>query len=59
MQSVVIHRCPKDCPWHKKCFVCKTEGIIKEDVVILHKCQITKEDIPVHIGIGKNDLCAG
>ena len=50
MAQGVVHRCPRKCPWHKKCFVCKTEKEVKEDVVVLHKCVVTKEDIPVHLG---------
>lgn len=46
----VIHRCTRECPWNKKCFVCKTEKEVEEDVVVLHKCVITKEDIPIHLG---------
>lgn len=57
MAKEVIHRCPKKCQWNKNCFVCKTEGTITEDVVVLHKCMITKEDIPVHLGETKNALC--
>lgn len=57
MAKEVIHRCPKKCQWNKNCFVCKTEGTITEDVVVLHKCMITKEDIPVHLGKNKNALC--
>ena len=49
MRNEVIHRCPKACPWKKKCFVCKTDGQVKDDVIILHKCKITKEEIPVHL----------
>ena len=44
-----VYRCTKDCPWHKHCFVCKVQGEASGDVVILHKCEITKEDIPVRI----------
>ena len=50
MQKEVIHRCPKTCPWNKKCFVCKTQGPVREDVVVLYKCPMTKKDIPVNIG---------
>ena len=25
MADGVIHRCTKECPYNKKCFVCKTE----------------------------------
>ena len=57
MAKEVIHRCPKKCQWHKNCFVCKTEGKITEDVVVLHKCVVTKEDIPVHLGVTENALC--
>ena len=45
-----VYRCPQNCPWKKNCFVCKTDGEVDGDVVILHKCEITKEDIPVRIG---------
>lgn len=57
MAKEVIHRCPRKCPWNKNCFVCKTEGQVKEDVVVLHKCIVTKEDIPVHLGKRENALC--
>ena len=46
----VIYRCPVKCPWKKKCFVCKVQGDVNEGIVILHKCVVTKEDIPVQIG---------
>lgn len=42
MAQGVVHRCPRKCPWHKKCFVCKTEKEVGEDVVVLHKCVVTK-----------------
>lgn len=45
-----VYRCPRRCPWKKHCFVCKIQGEVSGDVVILHKCEITKEDIPVRIG---------
>ncbi len=44
-----IYRCPIECKWRKNCFVCKIQGCIKEEIVILHKCKITKEDIPIHL----------
>ncbi len=59
MADGVVHRCTKNCPWHKKCFVCKTESEVKEDVVVLHKCMVTKEDIPVHIGKATANACVG
>lgn len=58
MVDEMIHRCPKKCQWNKRCFVCKTKGPITEDVVVLHRCKITKEDIPVHLGKIKNTLCS-
>ena len=54
MTQGVVHRCTRICPWHKKCFVCKTEKEVEEDVVVLHKCAVTKEDIPIHLGKQKN-----
>jgi len=57
MAKEIIHRCPQKCPWHKNCFVCKTQGEVKEDVVVLHKCMITKEDIQVHLGQSPKILC--
>lgn len=59
MADGVVHRCTKNCPWNKKCFVCKTESEVMEDVVVLHKCKITKEDIPVHIGKATANACVG
>lgn len=59
MMDEKIHRCPRKCPWHKKCFVCKTQGKVMEDVVVLHKCTITKEDIPVHLKDGYSVECVG
>lgn len=56
MAEGVIHRCNKACPYHKKCFVCKTKTEVSGDVVVLHKCMITKEDIPIQIGT-KKDAC--
>lgn len=50
MMQGVIHWCTKECPWHKRCFVCKTEKEVEQDVVVLHKCVVTKEDIPIHLG---------
>ena len=47
MADGVIHRCTKECPYNKKCFVCKTESEVSGSVVVLHKCMVTKEDIPV------------
>ena len=45
----IICRCPRNCPWNKHCFVCKLQGEVSGDVVILHKCEVTKEDIPIRI----------
>ena len=42
------------CPYNKKCFVCKTETEVSGNVVVLHKCMVTKEDIPVQIGKEEN-----
>ena len=50
MMQGVIHKCTRECPWHKQCFVCKTEKEVEEDIVVLHKCKVTKEDIPIHLG---------
>ena len=50
MADGVIHRCTKECPYNKKCFVCKTESEVSGSVVVLHKCMVTKEDIPIQIG---------
>ena len=44
MADGVIHRCTKECPYNKKCFVCKTETEVSGNVVVLHKCAVTKED---------------
>lgn len=49
-----IYRCPLQCQWKKNCFVCKIQGTIREDIVILHKCVISKQDIPVHLHPSKN-----
>lgn len=38
MANGVIHRCTKECPYNKKCFVCKTETEVSGNVVVLHKC---------------------
>lgn len=59
MADGVVHRCTQNCPWNKKCFVCKTKSEVREDVVVLHKCKITKEDIPVHIGKATANACVG
>ena len=45
----IIFRCPKDCPWNKQCFIFKTQGEVNGELVILHKCDVTKEDIPIRI----------
>ena len=50
MADGVIHRCTKECPYNKKCFVCKTETEVSGNVVVLHKCAVTKEDIPIQRG---------
>ncbi len=57
MNDVIIHRCPRKCPYYKNCFVCKTKGVVMEDVVIIHKCKVTKEEIPVHIGFCSDTAC--
>lgn len=49
VKKEVIYRCPKECRWNKSCFVCKTDGQVTRDVVVLHRCKVTKEDIPVHL----------
>ena len=54
MADGVIHRCTKGCPYNKKCFVCKTEAEVSGNVVVLHKCTVTKEDIPIQIGKAEN-----
>lgn len=54
MADGVIHRCTKECPYNKKCFVCKTEAEVSGNVVVLHKCVVTKEDIPIQIGKAEN-----
>lgn len=54
MADGVIHRCTKECPYNKNCFVCKTEPEVSGSVVVLHKCRITKEDIPIQIGKEEN-----
>lgn len=54
MANGVIHRCTKECLYNKKCFVCKTETEVSGNVVVLHKCTVTKEDIPVQIGKEEN-----
>lgn len=46
----IIHRCTKKCPYNKHCFVCKTEKEVCENVVVIHKCKVTKEEIPIQIG---------
>lgn len=55
MMQGVVHRCTRECPWHKKCFVCKTEKDVREDVIVIHKCAITKEEIPIHLGKQENN----
>lgn len=57
MADGVIHRCTKECPYNKNCFVCKTESEVSGSVVVLHKCRITKEDIPIQIGKRRKCLC--
>ena len=58
MAGPVIHKCPiKNCRYKKKCFVCKTEEPVVGNVVVLHKCVVTKEDIPVNLGMTEDDLC--
>ena len=47
MADGVIHRCTKKCPYNKKCFVCKTETEVSGNVVVLHKCAVTKEEFPI------------
>lgn len=38
----IIYRCPKNCPWNKQCFICKVQGEINGELVILHKCDVKK-----------------
>lgn len=45
-----IYRCPIKCKWNKKCFVCKVAGEVKGEVTLLHRCVVTKKDIPISIG---------
>ena len=52
----IIVRCPRNCPWKKHCFVCKTQGEVRGDIVILHKCEVTKEDIPIRIKERKAEI---
>lgn len=52
----IIYRCPKNCPWNKHCFVCKLQGEVSGDVVIIHKCEVTKEDIPIRIKEKKAEI---
>ena len=52
MREIIV-RCPKNCPWKKHCFVCKIQGEVYGDGVILHKCEVTKEDIPIRIKEGE------
>jgi len=52
----IIYRCPKNCPWNKHCFVCKLQGEVSGDVVIIHKCEVTKEDIPIRIKERKAEI---
>jgi hypothetical protein len=56
MVQGVIHKCTRECPWNKKCFVCKTAKEVEEDVIVLHKCKVTKEDIPIHLGKTRKEL---
>jgi len=44
-----IYRCPLECPWNKKCFVCKVKGVVIGEITILHKCSVSKQDVPVHL----------
>ena len=34
--------------------ICKTEAEVSGNVVVLHKCAVTKEDIPIQIGKAEN-----
>lgn len=49
MKEEVVYRCPVKCKWNKKCFICKTRGRVKEDIIVLHKCAVTKREIPVRL----------
>ena len=55
MKELIV-RCPKNCPWNKHCFVCKIQGKVYGDGVILHKCEVTKEDIPIRIKERKAEI---
>ncbi|MFR7578521.1 MAG: hypothetical protein ACLUW4_01025 [Butyribacter sp.] len=46
----IIHRCTRKCPYNKHCFVCKTKEPVKASITVLHKCKVTKEEIPIEIG---------
>ena len=58
MEKLIVHRCPCKCTYNKRCFICKTSEI-KGEVVIFHKCKVTKEDIPILLGTSPSEDCVG
>lgn len=41
-------------PIQQKMFCMQTEAEVSGNVVVLHKCAVTKEDIPIQIGKAEN-----
>lgn len=51
MQQPIIYNCPERCPIKKRCFIIKLEYPLKEQVIVLKKCDAKKgKDIRVTIG---------
>ena len=47
MADGVIHRCTKECPYNKKCFVCKTESEVSGLRKRIFRFRLEKKKMPV------------
>ena len=51
--SAAVYRCDRKCPVGKRCFVCKTDRKLPDEVTFSLKCPYLRTDIPV---LAKNAL---
>ena len=52
MSEPIVYRCDREnCPRNKPihCYVVKLSGPPETDIIVLHKCEATKQDISVTI----------
>lgn len=50
-QQGIVYRCSRLCPIHKRCFVVKLESEPKQPLIVLHKCEASKRDVKIEIGM--------